>query len=87
MYVTVPLPDPVEPEVIVSHGTLLNAVHAQPDTTVTLTVRVDADAPTDALAGESVASQAAAAWLTVKTRPAIVSEPLREVAVVFSATL
>jgi hypothetical protein len=36
--VTVPLPDPLPPLVIDSHGALLVAVHVQPDATVTITV-------------------------------------------------
>jgi hypothetical protein len=44
---TEPLPVPFAPELIVSHGALLVAVHAHPLAVVTATVPVPPDAATD----------------------------------------
>ena len=62
VYPTVPLPDPLEPEVTVSQpAALLVAVHAQPAGAVTDVVPVAPDAAADALAGFNVNEQPAAA--------------------------
>lgn len=50
-YVTDPLPDPVAPLVMVIHDTELDAVHAQPDADVTVTVPVPELAGADAVVG------------------------------------
>ena len=73
---TVPLPVPVAPEVMDSHGALLLAVHAQPAAPVTVTLPVPPCAGTLADVG-SIANVQLAAWVTVKVWPAIVSVPVR----------
>jgi hypothetical protein len=85
--VTEPLPDPVAPPVSVIHAALLAAVHAQPVAAVTLLAPLPAAAVKDWLAGEIDGEQAAAAWVTVKVAPAIVSVPVRIDATVLAATL
>jgi hypothetical protein len=52
LYVTVPLPDPEAPFVIVSQLALSVAVHAQPAGDVTAIVLVEADGPSVASVGE-----------------------------------
>jgi hypothetical protein len=83
----VPLPDPFAPAVTVIQLTLLTVLHAQPVPAVTV---LDPDVPF-ALAvsddGEMVGVQGAAASLTVKVRPPIVSVPLRDVVVVLGSAL
>ena len=53
-YWTSPLPLPLLPDVTVSHGALLDAVHAQPWLVVTVTLPVDALAGALADSGEIV---------------------------------
>jgi len=66
-YATVPLPDPLAPDVMVAQVTGELAVHAQPACVVTATDPVDAGAPTVALVGEMANVHALAAlWVTVK---------------------
>jgi hypothetical protein len=52
-YPTVPLPDPLDPEVMVIQLALLEAVQVQPEVAVTLTVPVPPLAPKVWLVGES----------------------------------
>jgi len=74
--------------VIVSHVALLTAVQLQPVPAVTVTVPV---AATDVVkfdeVGEIANVQGAPACVTVNVWPAIVSVPVREVVLVFAATL
>ncbi len=86
-YVTVPLPVPLAPPVIVAQPTAELAVHAQPACVVTATDPVDAGEPTVALVGEMLKVHAVApAWVTVKVWPPIVSVALRLVVPVLAAT-
>ena len=88
--VTLPLPVPLAPLVIVSQPAFDVAVQAQVDAdAVTAIVPLPASAPMFALAGAIVnvhGAGAAAAWLTVKVRPAIEIVPLRALPV-FAAAL
>ena len=84
--ITVPLPDPLAPAVTVIHPVPLTAVQPQPVPLLTVTEPVPLAAATDALPGEMVYTQAAAAWETVKVCPAIVILPLRVVVPVLAAT-
>ena len=84
---TVPLPDPVAPLVTVIHAALLAAVHAQPVATVTPLLPVPPDAANDWPVGAMDGEQGAAACVTVKVAPAIVSVPVRLDATVFAATV
>jgi hypothetical protein len=86
---TEPLPVPVTPDVMVSHGTLLLAVHAQPLPAETLTVPLPALASTfwpDAESENVQEAPAPAACVTVDETPAIMSAPVRA-APVFAATV
>lgn len=83
---TVPFPLPLAPDVIVNHGTLLDAVHEHPAAVVTATgVPAPPDAPIDCDVGLIEKLHGAAAWLTVKVWPPIVTVPDR-VPPVFAAT-
>jgi hypothetical protein len=75
----VPLPDPGVPDVTVSQLALLEtAVQLHPAPAVTKTLPVPPPAATVALVEPSEGEQLdAAAWLTVKTFPAISNVPLR----------
>ena len=85
---TVPLPVPLAPAVTVIHEALLVAVRAQPVVPVTVTLTALPAATTLVLVDDSVnATQVAAAWVTVNVTPAIVTVPVRELAVVLVATL
>lgn len=87
---TFPFPVPVAPDVMVIHGALLLAVHAQPPPAVTVTIPVLAAAATFASVGEMEyvhgEGTATAACVTVKVCVAIVAVPVRA-APVFAATL
>jgi hypothetical protein len=77
--VVVPLPVPLAPPVIVSHETLLTAVHEQPAAVVTAT-----GAPAPPLTGidwlvELRLAVQLAAWFAVNVWPAIISVPERAV--------
>ena|SRR5438105_3399985 len=86
-YVTAPFPAPVLPPVIVSHDALLEALHAHvPADAVTLTLPLDAPEAGDRLVGDSVNVHATPACVTVNVCPAMVSVPVRDVALVFAAT-
>ena len=84
---TEPLPLPVAPALTVIQVALLVAVHAQPVLAVTATLPVLALDVTLADAGEIVGVQGAAACVTVNVFPPIVRVPVRDVVVVFAATL
>ena len=72
VYPTLPLPLPLAPLVIVTHEAPV-AVQVHPLVVVTATVPLPPVAVSDRLAGEMVYVQAAAASVTVKVLPAIVS--------------
>jgi hypothetical protein len=76
---TVPLPVPVAPDVMVSHGTLLLAVHAHALVVVTVTVPVPPSTGMFWLVGEIAYVHGAtkAAWFTVNVWPAIATVPVR----------
>ena len=84
-----PLPEPLEPDVIVMNALLLTAVQLHPACVVTVTLPVPPSAPKDLLVGliekEQVVLPAACDTLCVK--PAIVNEPLLAVVEVFAATV
>ena len=65
---------------------LLVAVHEHPAPAVTPTLPLLAMEATDALEEEMANVQGAAAWLTVKVWPAIVTVPVREVVLPLAAT-
>ena len=73
---TVPLPLPLAPEVMVSQGALLVAVHAQPAAAVTATLPVAPEAGALALVG-AIENVQPVPWFRVKVCPAIVSVPER----------
>ena len=78
---------PVAPLVTVIQLALLAAVQAQPDPAVTALLPVPPLAGNDALVGEALNVQAAAACVTVNVVPAIVNVPVRFVVAVCAATL
>ena len=82
------MPLPEAPAVTVIHPTLLAAVQLQPVPAVTVTVPL---AATEVVrfdeVGEIESVHGAAAWVTVKVWPPIVTVPVREVAFAFAATL
>ena len=84
---TVPFPDPDAPLVTVIQEALLAAVHGHPVATVTVLLPLPADSVNAWVVGEIAAVQEAAAWVTVKSEPAIVSVPVRLDATVFTPTL
>ena len=73
---TKPLPDPLAPDVIVSHPALLAAIQGQPAAAVTVVDTLLAFALTLALVAPSANVQPLA-WLTVNVTPATASVPLR----------
>ena len=73
---TVPLPLPLAPDVIVSQASLLVAVHAQPPPP-SRHRPVPPAAGDDGSSARSIVSASAPAWLTVKVWPPIVSVPVR----------
>ena len=82
-----PLPLPVL--LVVIQATLLDALQLQPVPAVTLTLPFPPAALNEALRRRKRigAGRDAAAWLTVKILPAIVSVPLRDVVAVLAATV
>ncbi len=76
---TDPLPLPLAPLVIVTHDTGLEAVHAQPAATVTVTVPDPPLDATDWLVGEIVGVHVDAGCVTVNVLPPMVSVPVRAV--------
>ena len=87
LYAAVPFPVPVA--LVVIQDTPLTAVHAQPWAAVTAILPEPADEVKDWPRGEmDVAHVApAASWLTVNVAPAIVSDPVRLLVVLFWLTL
>ena len=76
------------PAVIVIHASLLVAVQLQPAPAVTVTVQVvAADVVKFDDVGRMVKVQGAPACVTVKVCPPIVTVPVRDVVLVFAATL
>ena len=73
---TSPLPVPLAPDVIVSHGALLVAVQAQPGPVAIATEPEPPDAGTLWRSADSVYSQPCA-WVTVTVRPATLNVPVR----------
>jgi hypothetical protein len=73
---TVPLPDPLLPDVTVSHGASLVAVQSQPFPAVTVTVPLPPPAGTFVLVGE-IENEQALPWFTVNVWSATVIEPER----------
>ena len=86
-YVTVPVPVPLLPEVIVIQLALVVADQVQPAGAVTATLPLEATAARDWVAGEIVQVQAAPAWVTVCVWPATVTVPVRGLVAVFAATV
>jgi hypothetical protein len=84
---TTPLPVLLEPSVTVTHAVLLVAVHEHVAVVVTAVDPVLALAGTFAVVGDSVYAHAAAAWLTVKTRPPIISVPVLDSCAEFAPTV
>src|SRR5688572_14578366 len=82
---TVPLPVPDAPAVIVSHSSLLTAPQVQVPPVVTVTLPVPPALGTAWLIGAMVKAQGAS-WVTVKVRPATVIVPVRRAPVVFDVT-
>lgn len=80
-----PSPDPLLPDVTVSHAADDEAVHEQELPAETPTEPAAASAPDDTLVGESVTSQVPACS-TVTVRPDTVSVPVRGVVAVLAAT-
>ena len=83
---TVPPPEPVEPDVIVSHASLLVAVQAQPAPAATSKLALPPDAAMFVEVGEIENAQPLP-WFTVKVWPAIVNVPVRELVLVLAATV
>ena len=81
------MPVPLAPAVMVSHATGLVAVHAHPSGAVTVIVPLPPPAATDCETGAIVTMHVTPTCVTVKVLPAIVSVPVRDVAVVFAAAL
>jgi hypothetical protein len=87
-YVTVPLPDPLAPPVIVSQVVLLVAVQLHPVPAVTLTENVPPAAGMDCDVGVMLYEQLVGAGCVIVTVcPATTSVPVRALVVVFCATL
>lgn len=76
---------PLDPLVIVIHDAELTAVHAHPVAVETCTFRSVTPAVTATLVVESTAAHVGAACVTEKTRPPIVSVPVRAVFEVLAA--
>ena len=75
--VTVPLPDPLAPPLMVSHAALLVAVHVHPVAAVTLVVDDPAAEVSAAEVGETPKVQVMPLWVTLTVWPATVSVPVR----------
>jgi hypothetical protein len=86
--VTLPLPLPLDPEVIAIQLAAQLAVQEHPAVVVVVTEPVEGFAPTDAEPGEIAYEQVEDApdWVTVNVRPPIVRVPVRDVAPVFAPT-
>jgi len=88
LYVTLPLPVPLEPAPIVIHPSLLVAVQLQPDPAVTVIEPLAAsdDGRFDEM-GEIVTVHEIPACVMVKVWPPIVIVPVRDVVPVLAETL
>ena len=84
---TVPFPLPGEPLVTVIHDALAVAVQLHPVAAVTVRVPVPAVDGRLADDGEIVGEQVAPDWFTVKVLPPTDTVPVRDVVVVFAATV
>jgi hypothetical protein len=84
---TVPLPVPLEPELMVSHEPLLLAVHAHPLVAVIVTDPVPPADVNDWLFAESAYEHESPACVTVYVPPAMVIVPVRVDCVGFAAML
>jgi hypothetical protein len=80
------LPVPVAPEVTVSHGALVDVVHAQPTGVVTWMLPLPPEASTDCDGGDSSTLHDTPAWLTGVPKPFTVIRPCRGEAAGFAAT-
>lgn len=83
---TVPLPLPFCPEVIVRNAELLDADHAQPLEAETLTLPVPPVSLNDWLVGEITKLQLTPVCVTVKVCPATVIVPVRVAESLFGCT-
>jgi hypothetical protein len=84
-YDTEPDPVPLDPVVIVIQDAELTAVHAHPVAVVTCTLRSVTPAVTATLVVDRTAAHVGADCVTEKTRPPIVSVPVRAVFDVLAA--
>ena len=85
LYAIAPFPVPLAPEAIVIHDTELVAVQAHPLPVPTFTLLNAGAEVSDTLVVESTTAHSGAAWVTEKTRPPIVIEPVLAVLDVFVA--
>ena len=85
--VTVPLPEPLAPPLIVSHAALLVAVHVHPLAAVTAVVDDPPAAVSVWASGDTPNVHAAPVWVTVTAWPATVSVPMRWAVEVLVAAL
>jgi hypothetical protein len=89
LYCTSPLPLPVAPDAIVSHDSLLDALHEHPSVVVTVTRPVPPAAGTDADSGEMLNTHPADCVIVARC-PATVTVPVRvgpDVAATVNATV
>jgi hypothetical protein len=84
---TVPLPLPGEPLVIVIHVAVVVAVQLHPVAAVTVMLPVPAVDGGLTDDGETVGEQGAPDWFTVKVAPPTDTVPVRDVVAVFAATV
>ena len=84
LYCTSPLPLPLDPDEMVSHDALLDAVQLQPALVVTVTLPVAAAAGTEALSGE-IANEHPGVWEMLIVWPATTALPERDGPVVAAA--
>ena len=87
--VTVPLPDPLEPPLILSQPALLVADQLQPDPAVTVVVEVSPVAASIRHVGETpyVHPAGAPLWVTVTVWPATVRVPVRSLVALLAVAL
>ena len=84
---TVPLPLPLAPLVIVSQLESLVAVQAQPDVVVTAALAVPPAAAIVCVVGDTEKLQGAPLWVTVTVWPATVKVPVRDDVDAFADTV
>lgn len=85
-YIMLPFPEPLIWEMMLIQLALLADIHVQPAGAVTDTVPLPPPAGMVWLVGEIEYEHAAPAWVTVKTCPAAVMVPERDVVLLFAAT-